>query len=177
MCVDHLGSQIEEYVKENDTFGIKVILSYDDKLGTGGAIKKALPLLSHRFVVLYGDTYLEPCILNMVKTLRDSKLSDALMAVYHNKDKWDKSNIILSENKVIQYDKFNPTPDMEYIDYGMGFLCKNIFENQPESFDLADLYRKLVAEGNMAGYEAKERFYEIGSIEGLKETSEYLENK
>ena len=42
------------------------------------------------------------------------------------------------------------------------------------AFDLADLYHLLSIENQLAGFEVKERFYEIGSHQGIKETELYL---
>jgi hypothetical protein len=39
---------------------------------------------------------------------------------------------------------------------------------------LADLYEQLVERGEMAAYEVKQRFYEIGSAEGLAELDRLL---
>jgi hypothetical protein len=41
-------------------------------------------------------------------------------------------------------------------------------------FDLAAAYHQLSIAGQLAGHEVHERFYEIGSFEGLKETEEFL---
>ncbi len=38
-----------------------------------------------------------------------------------------------------------------------------------QPFDLAELMARLVHERQLAGYEVRERFYEIGSPAGLKE--------
>ncbi|HEY9153527.1 MAG TPA: nucleotidyl transferase, partial [Opitutaceae bacterium] len=43
--------------------------------------------------------------------------------------------------------------------------------------DLADVYKKLVAENQLAGYEIGERFYEIGSHVGLQELHDLLTKK
>ena len=40
--------------------------------------------------------------------------------------------------------------------------------------DLADLTRDLAAAGQLAGYEATERFYDIGTPEALAETERFL---
>jgi NDP-sugar pyrophosphorylase family protein len=60
ICVGHLGEQIEAYVGDGGTFGCNVRYSFDGDrlLGTGGALRKALPLLGDRFFVMYGDSYL-----------------------------------------------------------------------------------------------------------------------
>ena len=42
------------------------------------------------------------------------------------------------------------------------------------SCDLADVLRDLSREGKLAGYEVTERFYEIGSPEGLADFSRYV---
>ena len=41
-------------------------------------------------------------------------------------------------------------------------------------FDLASLYRRLLQQGQLTGYEVTERFYEIGSPKGLAATEAYL---
>ena len=46
--------------------------------------------------------------------------------------------------------------------------------NATLSFDLADVYPKLAAAGQLAGYEVARRFYEIGTREGLAQTDTYL---
>src|SRR5262245_42642137 len=60
LCVGFLGEQIEAYVKKGAHFGLEVSYVQDGHLllGTGGAIKKALPTLGEAFFVLYGDSYL-----------------------------------------------------------------------------------------------------------------------
>ena len=59
LCVGYLGEQIEERIGR-EQFGIQIAYSYDGPMldGTLGAIRRALPLLPDRFLVLYGDTYL-----------------------------------------------------------------------------------------------------------------------
>jgi MurNAc alpha-1-phosphate uridylyltransferase len=58
LCVGYLGDQIEKCVGDGKHYGLNIKYSYDDHLGTGGAIKKALPLLGNEFMVIYGDSYL-----------------------------------------------------------------------------------------------------------------------
>ena len=74
------------------------------------------------------------------------------------------------------YDKKRRTPRMEFIDYGLGLFKPEVFtplsEGQPA--DLAEIYQKLVASHELLAYEAKQRFYEIGSFEGLRELEELL---
>lgn len=176
ICAGYLGEQVKNFVGNGQDFGLKVEFSFDGErlLGTGGAIKKALALLSDDFFVLYGDSYLDSDFKAVAESFRRSKKS-GLMTVLRNNDQWDKSNVAYKNNKIIKYDKKDITPDMEYIDYGLGILNKRAFEGFSEMvLDLADVYQALVKKSEMSGYEIKERFYEIGSFNGLAETKAYI---
>ena len=43
--------------------------------------------------------------------------------------------------------------------------------------DLAQVFTRLAAAGQLAGYEATERFYEIGTPEALAETDAFLSGR
>jgi NDP-sugar pyrophosphorylase family protein len=173
MCAGYLGEQLEEYVGNGSGFGCTVTYSYDgDKLkGTGGAIKQALPLLGDHFFVMYGDSYLPTAFAPIYKSYLDERKA-GLMTVLKNGNQWDKSNVEFRDNKIVRYDKRTPTSEMDYIDYGLGILQANVFDswNTEEVFDLALVYESLVARGELTGYEVTERFFEIGSHQGLGET-------
>lgn len=178
LCIGYEGKQIEDYILSQESFGLNIEFSYDGKelLGTGGAIRKALPLLSDPFVVIYGDSYLNANyrdILNYFLSYSDVK---ALMTVYKNADLYDKSNVLFQGGKLLVYDKKNRLPQMEHIDWGLGILKKSAFEDKKlnEKFDLAELYTSLVEKQLMIGYEVSERFYEIGSLQGIEEFSKSI---
>jgi len=102
--------------------------------------------------------------------------ADALMTVLRNGNRWDTSNVVFRDGKLVRYDKKNRTPEMDYIDYGVALLRREAAERIPTDrpFDLAELYTSLVAEGRMVGYEVTNRFYEIGTPAALEETGRYL---
>jgi len=68
---------------------------------------------------------------------------------------------------------------MNYIDYGLGIFKKQDLMNYPanEKFDMEEYYKYLLDKNELAGYEVYNRFYEIGSFEGIKETENYIINK
>jgi NDP-sugar pyrophosphorylase family protein len=72
-----------------------------------------------------------------------------------------------------------PDWSMAYIDYGLGVISSSVLRQYRscQLFDLADVYQDLALQGRLAGFEVHERFYEIGSHTGLKETEEYFLNK
>jgi NDP-sugar pyrophosphorylase family protein len=172
LCVQHRGELIQQAVGNGKRFGIHVEYSFDGPvlLGTAGAIKKALPLLEDSFFVLYGDSYL-PCDYRKVQTVFEESRRPALMTIFQNDGRWDKSNVEFHAGEIIAYDKKNQGPGMHHIDYGLGVFSSGAFAPVPDnqSYDLADLYGSLVKSGELAAFEATERFYEIGSFEGLEE--------
>ena len=60
LCIGYLGEMIEAVVGDGSRFGLRVSYSIDGPilLGTGGALRRAAPLLGEAFFVLYGDSYL-----------------------------------------------------------------------------------------------------------------------
>jgi NDP-sugar pyrophosphorylase family protein len=98
------------------------------------------------------------------------------MAVFHNEGRWDTSNVEFSGGRILAYDKRVKTPRMQFIDYGLGVFHQDAFTGIPAegSYDLAQLYQDLLSRGELAACEIKQRFYEIGSVEGLNELSQYL---
>jgi len=177
VCAGYLGEMIQEYVGDGDRFKLQVEFSFDgpQRLGTAGAIKKALPLLGESFFVLYGDSYL-PCDYHVVQRAFESSDKPALMTVFRNENQWDRSNIEFVNGCIVAYDKRNQTVRMQHIDYGLGVFRKSAFETLPDnrSYDLAKLYQNLLEQGELAAFEVSQRFYEIGTFSGLEEMRRYL---
>ncbi len=177
LCLGYLGEQVRDFVGDGQGFGLEVRYSFDGDrlLGTGGALRKALPLLGPEVLILYGDSYLDLPYAPVVQAFRTSGL-DGLMTVYGNEGRWDTSNVVFKEGRIAVYSKRLRDPDMRHIDYGLGILKAEVLAARPEDqpFDLADVYTDLVETGRLAGFEVQHRFYEIGSPEGLAETDAYL---
>jgi NDP-sugar pyrophosphorylase family protein len=175
LCVGYLGEMIEERVGRA-RYGIAIDYSRDSPRldGTLGAIRRALPLLEHRFLVLYGDTYLRLDYAAAVAGWIESD-APALMTVLRNEGRWDTSNVVYADHRVLVYDKQNLSPEMHWIDYGLGGLKSEALGAVDEGEqDLAALYHWLARTGSLYGFVAGERFYEIGTPTGLAETEAFL---
>jgi NDP-sugar pyrophosphorylase family protein len=179
-CLGYLGEQVQTALGNGRKWGLKLNYVFDGPvlLGTGGALQKALPYLGEAFFVLYGDSYLE-CDYSAIEQAFWRSGRSGLMTVFKNMDRWDRSNVLFENGRVIRYDKKNRTPDMQYIDYGLGVLKADTFEKYPrdKEIDLAAIYQGLAAGDQLAGYEVTQRFYEIGSLAGLEETRAYIGSK
>jgi len=179
-CVGHLGELVENALGDGSRWGMCLRYSYDGPtlLGTGGALQRALPLLGKSFLVLYGDSYLECDYRRIEQAFLDSEKL-GLMTVHQNLDMWDRSNVLFRNGIILRYDKNNRTPEMQHIDYGLGVLRAEVFNRYPADtvLDLERVYRDLVDEGELSGFEVAQRFYEIGSPAGLEETRAYLSRR
>src|SRR5579885_540812 len=178
LCVGYLGERIRDFAGDGGKFGLRLEYSFDGPqlLGTAGALKRALPKLGDQFFVLYGDSYL-PCDYAAIARRFQQSGKQGLMTVFRNDDQWDRSNVELGPDGSIRvYDKRNRTAAMKHIDYGLGLFRAAAFDHVPgeEPADLAALYQQLLGEGQLAAYEVPERFYEVGSFEGIRELERRL---
>jgi NDP-sugar pyrophosphorylase family protein len=180
ICIGFLGELIMHVIGTGSKWGIKVTYSSDGAsvLGTGGAIKKALPYLGEHFFLLYGDSYL-PIDYSIIEKAYFNSKKKAIMTVFKNSNRWDKSNVIFHKGKLIKYDKHNHSIKMKHIDYGLSILNKKIFVTykKKENFDLSEIYIDLSNNNELAGFEIYNRFYEIGSHEGIEEFQDYLKER
>lgn len=179
LCLGYLGEQVVEVVGNGEKWGLQVEYSFDGPilLGTGGALLKARSLLDEEsFWVLYGDSYLDfdyEAVSQYFGANRQNTLG--LMTVFANDNHWDTSNVVFRDNKILKYDKWQRTPEMDYIDYGASILSLKALDMIKEiPFDLSKLYYYLVENELMLGYEVKRRFYEVGSFSGLQELNDYF---
>jgi NDP-sugar pyrophosphorylase family protein len=183
-AVGHHGHQIEDFVGDGSGWGVSVRYSYerDGLLGTAGAVRLAVDrgLLELAFFVLYGDSYL-PIRYRDVAGAFDRCGCPALMTVYANHDRWEKSNASYADGMIPLYDKTRRSAreDLTYVDYGLSVLTREVvLERTPAAIvhDLADTFRALSIAGRLAGYVAPHRFYEIGSPAGVAALEAYLSN-
>lgn len=180
LSLGYLSDQVIEYLKREPMSGIEVRLFEDgDKpLGTGGALLHILPSLPEAFLLIYGDSYLDTDYSNFSDAfLSSNKL--AMMAVFKNNNRYDKSNIVFKNGEILVYDKNIRLSDMVYIDYGLLAFKKEFFRRYSlvPPFDLAVSLSGAVKDGIVGGFEVFDRFYEIGSFKGISETEEFIKRR
>ena len=182
VSIGHLGGQIRTYVGDGSSWGLRVTCVDEGShlLGTAGALRLALDQgdLAESFLVLYGDSYLD-VDLEAVWSAFLASARPGLMTVFRNDGRWEVSNARLETNGTVYYDKrlhHVPALAMSYVDYGLLALRRDVVERVPPSTaaDLADLLHSLSLDGNLLGYEVADRFYEIGSLDGLADLQNRL---
>ena len=180
-CIAHQGDQIRRFwhSEPSPVPSLRYVDEGTQLRGTGGALRLAFDqgVLDESFFVLYGDSFLPVEFAPLWKAFEAGGAA-ALMTVLKNEGRWDRSNVIYSEGRVSLYAK-NADPAtqarMHYIDYGLSVLRRDVIAGIPETvFDLSALFHRLSIEGALAAYEVTERFYEVGSPEGLRDLEEFL---
>ena len=167
------SEKIEEYLKNNINFiNYKIINDGNELLGTGGATVNSLQYLKNNFFIIYGDSYLNFRLFDMIK-----KKNQMIMALLKNKNKYDKSNVKFTNTENIRY--FNNKKKIKkllYIDYGVSYVNKTIFHGISEKtkFNLSKFYEKISKKNMINGFIVKKRFYEVGSYKGIRDLKRYL---
>ncbi len=177
LCIGNMGNLIYEKIQNGEKFGLNIKYSNEGSklLGTGGAIYNAKDILRDPFFVLYGDSWINAEYDKMYRKFQSSNYP-ALISVFKNNNQWDKSNITVNGEFVTEYNKTQTSKEHRYIDYGLSLVTKEIFRDFKNSvkFDLGDVYSHLSKQKQLEAFEVYDRFYEIGSFQGIKETRNNL---
>lgn len=178
--IGYRAEMIEEYYGNGSKFGIEITYCYDGKelLGTGGAVRRAYDYLEDDFLLMYGDSFMDIDYEESIYRYYEGKSRGmkALMTVLKNGNRFDKSNVIMDRTEIKLYDKHNPVPEMDYIDYGVCLYEKSLFAEYEAGvkFDVAEIQNKLSLNKQIAAHIVMKRFYEIGSPASLAEFKEYV---
>lgn len=182
-CIAHLGELVTNFVGDGSKWGLRVRYSHEGPtlLGTGGALRAALPLLDEAFLVTYGDSYLPFDYAEPLRVLEATNDCDAVMSVFHNRGAFDASNVRLTHDAagapwVDAYEKKSQDPTFDHIDYGALSLRRGVLEKEPQgsAWGLESLQSALSSAHRVRAVVAAERFYEIGTPSGLEDLQQYL---
>lgn len=177
LAVGHLSEKIVRFIIRKKYFGLNIRFSPDGDvpLGTGGAVKKASEIAGDNFFVMNGDSYLDLNYAGMLNKFYESD-GKAMMAVYKNNGLYDRSNTSINGGKVACYDKNGK--NLEYIDYGISVFNKSVFTNIREKiFDMEQVNIQLIKNNELFSYEVHNRFYEIGSFQGINDFKNFIKGK
>lgn len=178
ICIGHYGQKIIDYAGNGKNFGLDI--NYVDEgeqlLGTAGALRLAYDQnkLEDKFLVLYGDSFLP---IDFSKVYNYLEKYPALMTIYENHNKLDKSNVKKINDIIVSYDKNTTNTDYNYIDYGLSVIRRHAISGRvkPNCVEkLATFFNALSSQNLLQGYEVNQRFYEIGSFDGLNDFKELV---
>jgi N-acetyl-alpha-D-muramate 1-phosphate uridylyltransferase len=177
ICVGYRSSMIKNYFEDGHALNISIAYSEDGEkqLGPAGALKKAVSFLHREFMVIYGDSFLQLDYAAFINKFHSSaKLG--MMAVLENHNKYGKSDIVVQNGLVTKYDKNSMAPDMTWINYGATLLRKGALDFIPDLVEVGEeqFYGELIRRKGLAAFPTYERFYEIGTMVGLREFETFV---
>ncbi len=181
--VGYRAQMVEDRYGDGSSRGISIRYSYDGEklLGTGGAVRRALSFLEDDFLLIYGDSFMDIDYAETLYRYERGKKEGyrALMSVLCNNNRFDKSNVVMDGGRLVLYDKHNPVPGMDYIDYGACMYERSLFDDraEDEAFDIAEILHDLSVEGKLAAQIVTKRFYEIGNPDSLAEFTSYVKHR
>ena len=178
LCVGHLGDQICKALGDEHA-GVAIDYASDgpELLGTAGALRRAVDRLDPTFLVTYGDSYLPFDYAAPLADLDAHPEALGTMSVHRNENQWDKSNTIVDGDRVVAYDKRagSSDPRFDAIDYGAMALRREVIEALPlKPLGLDAVQSELASRGKLRAFVVGERFYEIGSEQGLADLESFL---
>jgi MurNAc alpha-1-phosphate uridylyltransferase len=177
LLVGHGGTELEEHVGAGDRYGLEIAVVHDPPqlLGTGGALYHALSELGSEFIVTYGDTLLEVPMSRLGELLISSN-AVGVMSVLANDDRWETSNVDVTDGWVTAYEKRSEAGRHRYLDYGMIALRSSAFVDavSDEAFDLGDILRMLAGRRQLRAMLVNRRFYDIGNESSIVEAERFL---
>lgn len=185
LCIAHLGEQVRDHVGNGEKYGLTVLYSDEGPtlLGTAGALHKARSLLADTFLVTYGDSYLPFDYAAPLRMLREHDDCDAVMTTFRNAGMWEKSNVDTDGTWVHRYEKNRPELKFEHVDYGALAFRRSVIDGLPTGPDgthtggLEAVQRDLAEKKRLRAFVAHDRFFEIGSPEGLSALEQRLLTK
>ena len=202
--VHHFASQITDYLKSNDNFGIRISVSDETEklLDTGGGIKKAAPLFDRRYPILIHNVDILSNV-DLRKFYEEATTPhrydngtetapDALLLVSERKTKryllfdddmrlvgW--TNIATGEVRS-PYENLNPDECRMLAFSGIHAILPSLFkmmdEEFPDKFGIIDFYLKACATHNIRGYLKPDlQLLDVGKPEALQLANEKMKNK
>jgi N-acetyl-alpha-D-muramate 1-phosphate uridylyltransferase len=176
LLVGHLAEKVEDAVGGGDELGVSIRYSVDSPtlLGTGGALKRAEPLLDASFVVVYGDCYHR---LDYRALLRSCSSRSHPATVVVNRRRQNDGNVRVTNGLVTAHAKCDGSrPNRPYNDEGVLVLRRSLLEAIPEgargSIEQLVLCR-LILRGELRAHPSPVRSYEVGSPAGLRRFRRY----
>ncbi|MGD0050315.1 MAG: NTP transferase domain-containing protein [Vulcanimicrobiaceae bacterium] len=176
LLTGYRGEAIRDYVQDGAAFDLVARHSDDGPVqrGTAGALKQALPLLGDSFLTVYGDALLSADLIAVAAALATPY--EGVMTVFRNEDRGMRSNVTVDGTRVQAYDKRAAAGTMTHIDYGINAFRAAIFADVADDrpVDLAEVHGAMIARRTLRAFPVAERWYEIGTPEGLAETERFI---
>jgi NDP-sugar pyrophosphorylase family protein len=183
LLTGYLGEQVEEALGDGSAFGLRLSYSREpEPLGTGGALRLAVPLLHESFLVLYGDSFL-PIDLRKTAALLTDTQATGLLVVYHDPtgETTVPCNVALEEDglHVAAYRKGVADPALRHVEAGVLAFRRDmvsLLPSQGRSSLEEEIFPRLIQARQLVAQVTEQRFYDIGTPERLEQFEEEIDS-
>jgi histidinol-phosphate phosphatase family protein len=177
LLVSHLADRIKAHFGDGGRFGIEISYCAEDPpLGTAGALRHAASLLQDRFLVLYGDVFVE-CDLGRLWTDHTDRRPFATLVVHPNDHPYDSDLVEANEEGWISAIHPKPRPQDQYlanlVNAGVAVIERKILDLIPpgQHLDLVhDIFSALLRDHELRAYRSAEYFKDFGTPDRLART-------
>ncbi len=176
LLTSYLHEKIESHFQKNPVEGLSIRYSVEaEPLGTGGAVRHALPHLRESFWLINGDSFLD-MDLSPVESLVAREGWDACLVTAPKGLVDVPGNVRVVKSLVKLYKKSALDRDgLDDVDAGVYLLKRSVIENGPTGiFDMGDYWPRLIERDTLGAYGVREKYFDIGTIERLKVFEEYV---
>jgi len=182
---NHLASVITSHFGDGQRFGVEIVhLVEEHPLGTAGALLMLQKRLTRRFILLYGDIYLD---MDLAELFRFDAEAEAIatLTVHPNDHPHDSDLVEVQEDRVISFHSKNRAEDparyfQNLVNAAVYVLAPKIFDFIPtdRASDLAlDIFPKLLKNGQeLRAYRSAEYIKDMGTKERLSEVCKDVRN-
>lgn len=170
LCVGYLKRQIKNHFDCGKDYNI-MFSEEEEPLGTGGALKKAKPLIkSNPFVVMNGDSI---CNINFhdFYDFHVNKKATLSMALVRTKAAQDFGSVILDESqRITSFKEKVVSKDECLINAGIYLMQKDVFSYMPDEnrFSLEYDFFPRIIEERCFGFIIEDELIDIGTPERYK---------
>jgi mannose-1-phosphate guanylyltransferase/phosphomannomutase len=175
--VSHLADRIEAHFGNGRRFGIEISYCAENPpLGTAGALRYAASLLQDRFLVLYGDVFIE-CDLARLWADHSNSRPFATLVVHPNDHPYDSDLVEADAEGWISAIHPKPRPEDQHlanlVNAGVAVIERKILDFIPpgQHLDLAhDIFPALASDRGLKAYRSAEYFKDFGTPDRLAST-------
>lgn len=178
LCIGHYGGYIVHKVDTYFKHSMNIRFSYDgpDRIGTAGAIRKALPMLGDEFFILYGDSYLDTDYRRIAESFQVFQ-QPAMMVVKKNLSDRHQNNAMFVEGKFRYYDMI-PGAHFDHIDYGVSMMRRSTMPDVVWGFqELPRVFFWLSKRNLLGAFTTYDPMLGIGNHESLAEMQAFMERQ
>jgi NDP-sugar pyrophosphorylase family protein len=177
ICTGYMAETVNAVVEKYEG-PLKLSLSFEESpLGTGGAVKNALPLIeTEYFMLMNGDSFLD---LDGEKFFRNIPGTKAVMALAQVNDVSRYGAVILGENgKINSFSEKSEYSGPGLINAGISLISKELFEEYcpgETKFSIeTGFFPVLVAANELSGFAQCGTFIDIGVPEAYQKAAQIL---